>query len=506
MVTLSSRFFSKRLIVTLSFLQAIVQLAAFTTTSQAQSVITNSWISKSAWYTQLGPDFSSLVLEPSQPYSISAIAECDKEDASVITSASLNLGSLSIPMFKALSLGANTRGVIYQAYFKDKMAMDSAFPPDSKAVVAVNINGNTNYYTNSVGADIYPPAPLISIVSNGIWSPKGYIILLDPQKPLTITWPSEKHQSSSITMYSIGNFAGFETNLTSPVFSFDPDLLNKLPENTIVPLLLYTGAMQNSFNSFAIFIPPTPWAGNPSILLKQRSFVQTSPSVLGEYISPVSTSSDYYNIGYGPYRLTLSSPMSVSFSTPSGSSHEAQPGLQAGGYFYDSGPLTAPDLQAKFPNGTYVYSTGQKLSLEGDLYPAAPRIVSVNGKKPIWTNGMLQLEAAKANRIKWSLFAGHAPFARCGIEDVSFASACFTDWDTLTSPSGRGSTNYTICPVANIAGSARVSQLTLPARFMEPNVNYTMSILHGALTSITNAPCVSGAAFATRTIVPIIAK
>lgn len=506
MATLSPRTLSKRLTITLPLLQVILQFPFFTSAVHAESIITNSWISKSAWYTQNGPNLSNLVLEPSQPYSISAVAACDKRDATKLTSASLKIGSVSIPMFKALSLGANARGVIYQANFKDKQAMDSVFPSGSKAIVAVNVNGSTSYYTNNVGADIYPPAPLISIVSNGVWSAQGYIILIDPTKPLTISWPSAKDLSSSITMYAFGKFAGFEANLTKSIFSFDPNLISQLPEGRIVPVLLYTGSKQNAFNSFAIFVPPTPWAEAPSILFKQRSFVQTGLSITKDYIPPGSAASDYYNCGYGPYNLTLSSPTPVSFTTPSGVRYETKIGLQAGGYSYDSGPLTAAAFQAKFPNGTYVYSTGQRLSLNDDLYPATPRIVSVNGKKPLWTNGMLQLDAATPNTITWSSFVGHAPFAHCGIVDVNFASACFTDWGNYMSPSGRGSTNVTICPVAGIGGNTIVTNLILPARFMETNVNYTMTILYGALTSITNSPVLSGAAFATKTIVPIIAK
>lgn len=498
--------FCRRFTPTPSFLQLALSALVFSATADAGSVITNTWISKSAWYTQTGPAPSNLVLEPSQPYSVVAVAECDKSAATNLTSASLNADLKSIPMFKALSLGENTRGFIYQAYFKEKQAMDIAFPSGSNTVMAVSIQGNTNYYTNTVGADVYPPAPLISIVSNGIWSPQGYIVVLDPRQPLEISWPSEANQSSSITMYSIDGFTGFETNLPNATFSLAPNLIGKLPENTIVPVLLSTWTIQGTFNSFAIFVPPTPWAGKPSILFKERSLLQTGASTMGDYIPPGFAASDYYNAGYGPYRLTLSSPIQASFASPTGSSYETKPGLQAGGYSYDSGPLTASSMQKQFPNGTYVYSTGQRLSLLGDLYPTAPRIISVNGKMPVWTNGMLRLEAGKPNSLKWSAFAGHASFAKCGIEDVSFASACYADWGNFTSQSGRSSTNFTVCPAAGIGGNRLVTNLKLPAHFMETNVNYTMTILYGALTSITNSPCLSGAAFATKTIVPIIAK
>jgi hypothetical protein len=475
--------------------------------ASASSIITNTSISKSAWYFQNGSNPSNLVLDPNQPYSVTASAECVQNLSTSIVSATLTLPSGTTPIFKALSMGDNTGGVIYTPYFLSTNDMNTFCPAGSNGVFSINISGKTNYFTNVIGTDVFPPPPLILAVSNAVWTPQGYIMVQNPNIAFTISWPGTNGLQSGLTIYSIGNFNGFSTNNTpnATQFTFSTNLINQLPTGVVIPVKFNEWTTQGNFNSFAIFIPPSLFGSNPCTLFKQRSYEQTNASGLKEYNPQVAQKSDCYNIGnYGPYSFQVISPLPASFTTPAGTSIPLQ--VSSGGYSYCGGALTKLQLDSKFPSGTYTFATGQKLSLPSDCYPTAPQITSVNGKAPIWTNGMLQLTVNSSNNIVWSDFSGYAPFTQCGLEGVSFGSTDYTDWGNLSSDSGGGTTNFIICPAAGIGGNSLVTNLALPPNFLKTNVNYTMTVEYGALTGITNQPFLSGSGYTTKTIITIIAK
>ncbi|GEM_PF-1534323 len=477
------------------------------TRALSAAIITNTWISKAAWYNQNGSNASNLVLDPSQPYSVTASAQCLQSLATSIVSATLTLPSGTTPIFKALSMGSNTGGAIYTPYFLSINDMNTFCPAGSKGVFSINISGQTNYFTNIIGADVFPPPPLISIVSNAVWTPQGYIMIQDPNKAFTISWPGTSDLQSGLTIYSIGSFNGFSTNNTpnATQFTFSTNLINQLPTGVVIPVKFNEWKTQGNFNSFAIFIPPSLFGSNPCTLFKQHSYEQTNVSALKEYNPQGAQKSDCYNIGnYGPYSFQVISPLPASFTPPTGTSIPLK--VSSDGYSYSGGALTKLQLDSQFSNGTYTFSTGQKLLLPSDSYPIAPQITSVNGKAPIWTNGILQLAANSSNNIVWSVFSGYAPFTQCGLEIISFESTDYTDWGNLSSASGGGTTNFIICPAVGIGGNSLVTNLALPPNFLKTNVNYTMTVEYGALTGITNQPCLSGSGYSTTTIITIIAK
>ena len=495
----------------LPFVLALIALVLGEAKSaSASSIITNTWISKSAWYSQNGSNSSNLVLDPQQPYNLLAWAQCAQNHATSIVSATLTLPGGSVPMFKALSLGANTRGTIFSEYFTNISDMNALCPAGSNAVFSINILGGTTNFTNVMGSDIYPPAPLISTVSNAVWSQQGYIIILNPQQPSTISWPSANGLQSGLEIYGGLGFGGFQTNnLPDNTYTFSTNLINQLPTGVVIPVLLnnWIGGGEGCFNNFAIFIPPSLFSGNPLTVFKQHNLLQTNQSSIVDYIPKVAPMGDYFGTGYGPYTFTVESPLPSSFTTPTRATYTNL--IHPGGYCYSSGAMTKSQLDSAFPNGIYNFSTGQQLSLPSDKYPntnTPQQVLLVNGKAPVWTNGMLQLTAGTTNNIAWSGFSGYAPFTNCGFESIQFSPSDNADWGNISNASGGGETNITICPAAGIGGSKLVTNLVLPARFLDTNVNYTMSIGYGALTSITNLPCLSGAGYSTTTTILIIAK
>lgn len=475
------------------------------------SVITNTWISKSARYSQNGSNASNLVLDPQQPYNLLAWAQCAQNQATSIVSATLTLPGGSVQMFKALSLGSNTRGTIFSEFFTNASDMNALCPAGSNAIFNINILGKITSFTNVMGADIYPLAPLISCDSNGIWSSQGYITIQDPKKPFTISWPPALGLQSGITIYGFESFGGFQiNNLSSNTFTFSTDLINQLPTGVVIPVLLNDwigGAGGACFNNFAIFIPPTLFDGNPLTAFKTHTLLQTNRKSIIEYVPQVTPKGDYYGLGYGPYTFNVESPLSNSFTPPSNITYANR--SHSGGYGYYSGAMSKSELDSQFANGNYTFSSGQILALTGDRYPntnTPPQILTVNGKVPVWTNGMLRLSAGSPNNIVWSAFSGYSSFANCGLETIQFSPSGFADWGNISSSSGGGETNITICPAAGIGGSKLVTNIVLPARFLHTNVNYTMSIGYTALTSVTNQPCLSGAGYSTKTTILIIAK
>jgi hypothetical protein len=467
------------------------------------SIITNTWISKSAWYCQNGSNSSNLVLDPEKPYNLLAWAQGPQSIATSIVSANLLLPSGTTSMFKALTLGSNSTGVVFQEYFTNISDMNLICPAQSNAIFTINILNQTNYFTNIMGADIYPPAPLISAVSNAIWYPQGYLVIANPKQPVTISWPGTNGLQSRLTIYAAGNFSGFQTNLNNTnVYTFSTNVVAQLPSGVLIPVLLNEWTQQANFNNFCFYIPPDPFEGNPLTAFKQHFLLQTSSLPPVDYIPKIGTKGDYYGFGYGPYSFKLISPVSTSFTSPLGVIKSTKISYQNAGFVFSSGVMSKATLDSQFPNGTYTFSTGQKLSISGDSYPQAPRILTVNGASPVWTNGMLQLSANRSNNIVWTGFSSYAPFTNCGLENIQIPVPA--DWGTL-SFDGIG-TNSTICPAAGVGGNSVVTNLVLPANSLQTNVNYFMSIQYGALTAVSNQPCLSGAGYTTTTIVPIIAN
>ena len=371
-----------------NFLPALLLSIGFMGLNAATSpVITNTAISKSAWYAQNGPTSKDLVLDPVQPYVLTANAQCAQSSAGSIISATVTFPSGSIPMFKAKSLGSNTGGVILEEFFTNKTDMDAVCPIQSSVVFSINVLGQVTNYTQSLAPDVYPQPPLINIDSNGFWSSQGYIIVQNPQQPVTISWPKGNNLYSSL---KIGN--SFSTPTTSGNnFTFSANLLSQLPTGVILPILLnqwIAGAAGGCFNNFAIYIPPTPpplFSGTPLLAAKQHLLVQTNTNSLADYIPKIAPKGDYYQSGYGPYSFDITGPQLHSVTTPKQTVIYSK--VSQNGYSYSSGALSKAQLDSQFTNGVYSFSTGQRLSITGDMYPNPPKIISVNGKAPLWSNG-----------------------------------------------------------------------------------------------------------------------
>lgn len=465
------------------------------------SVINKSENFKSACYTQTGPSSEDLVLDPAEPYVFRADAQCAQGNATLITSATLTVPRGTTPMFKARSLGSNIGGVVFEEHFTNKMDMDTAFPMGSNAVIAVNISGKTNYYTNPIELGNYPLPPLIHIDDNGFWSPQGYIIVQNPKQAMTISWPPTKDLQSSLNIGGI--ISTNSTNVTT--FTFSTNLLSQLPTGVIIAIMLdqsISNATVGCNNTFAIYIPPPLFNGDPLFVVKKHHQIQTNTNTLVDYTPKIAPKGDYYLSGYGPYSFDVKGPVSNTIFTPNGLKLYSK--VSQGGYKYSSGALKSrSQLDSNFESGVYTFSSGQKLTLTGDVYPDSPRIVAVNGKAPIWSNGMLVLSSTQTNNIVWSSFnAVNASFNDSGVEAIQLYPAAFADMGSYTGQYF----GKLVCPPLGLGGTNLVTNHIIQPNYLSKNVNYTMTIGYGVLTSYTNKPFISGAGYISGTIIPIIAQ
>jgi len=159
-------------------------------------------------------------------------------------------------------------------------------------------------------------------------------------------------------------------------------------------------------------------------------------------------------------------------------------------------------MDASFPNGVYNFSTGQNLNLAGDAYPAAAKVLSVNGMIPTWTNGMLLLDSKSNNNIAWSAYSNSSiSFVQGGLELIDVGC---TDYSDLSGNFG-SVTNIVLCPVAGL-GKASQTNLMISAGKVKPNANYLIHISYGSLTSLTNRPVLSGIGYLKQTTIQIITK
>ena len=468
-----------------------------------------SMITKSVYYTQI--QSNQLVLDPVIPYEFKAWANYSTNLSAPILNASLSGAFGSTQMEKAASLTTNTIGVMFAEYFTNKADMDSSFANNQVYSFNVAFATTTNKFANYFNTSItYAPTPIISTVSNCAWIGSGYIMVLDPSKPFTISWPGNNVQSI-ISIESGGNsyptVQGFTTNLSGKnQFTFSTTLINSLPRGAIIPVSFEDwinpvnapwGNSYNSFNSFGIFIPPTPFQGNPFVLGKTHVLMQTNSTPF-DYSPNIGTHGTYYGIDYGPYSFTVTSPLPCSIILPN--NKKIATVVNGSGYNFTSGGLTKSALDTVYPNGIYKISTGQSLMLSVDSYPTIPSVLEVNGQPAEWQNGYLLLRAGKSNTISWTGFSDDTTFQQCGFE--SYDLNC-TDWGNLAS--GGNVTNATICPALGLTGN-NVTSITLEPSSLQKNVNYVLTLKYSEIISVTNQPVISGAIYSSEVIVPIIAQ
>jgi hypothetical protein len=370
---------------------------------------TGSFVAKRAWYTQVSPN--ELVLDPIHPYSFGAWANYPKNISMPIENATLSVGGRNpIPMSKALSLSSDTIGVYFEEYFTNYSDLNSSYPDNASYAFNVNFASGNNQFNNFFNDSVsYAPKPVISAVSNCVWSGAGYIIVLDPSQPFTVSWPGGNNLQAIIMIQggsSFPSFPGFSTTLSNETsFTFTTDLINSLPSNTIIPVLFEDwidptnepwGNAYNNYNTFGIFIPKAPFLETPLDLGKNHVLLQTDVSPV-DYVPSMGVNGTYYGWDRGPFSFTVTSPQMCSITTPNNITLPTK--VNADGYNYSSGGMTKSAMDSAYPNGIYKISSGQNLSLPKDSYPSIPKVLSVNGRPAQWANGHLLLKSGKKHTI-----------------------------------------------------------------------------------------------------------
>jgi hypothetical protein len=469
-------------------------------------------ITKNIWYSQTGP--SVLILDPQTPYQFLASVTYDKS-VSDIVSAELSGPFGTIPMSKALSFGNNSTGVDYDQYFQDKNSLDQTYKGGaSKYIFTVTFPNKTNYFTNQFNNEVYAPLPLIATANNCNWSPAGYIMAVDPTKPFTISWPGGSYVAN-ISVYlninGIGNFTGLATSFSgSSQFTFSTDLISKLPKGVVIPVSISVGINPRvapwgngfaTFNKFSIFIPPALTELAPFLAGKRNILTQTNNNNPTSFTPIIGPNGQYNRWDYSPYTFGVSSPLQCNFLTPTGTSLTTRYNGDSS-YAYSGGAMTKAQIDAAFPNGLYRFSTGQNLNLTGESYPAAAKILLVNGKTPVWTNGMLQLNSAEENTISWSTYSSSSTFNDAGLETIDMSSVDYSD-----NSGNYGSFVSTIvCPQAGLGGSSPQTTLVIGKGKLKANVNYLFIVSYGSISSKTTTPVLSGMGYSRDTVIRIITK
>jgi hypothetical protein len=468
-------------------------------------------IIKFIWYSQTNP--TALILDPVTPYEFSASVTYDKSVTNIVSAELLGPFGI-VPMSKALSFGNNSTGVGYDQYFQDKASLDGIYKSGTnKYIFTVKFPNSTNYFTNQFNNEVYAPLPIITAANNCNWSPSGYIMPVDSSKPFTISWPGGANianMSTIITINSIGNFTGLGTNFSnSAQFTFSTNLISQLPKGVVIPISISVGINPSiapwgngfaTYNRFSIFIPPSLTEMTPFTAGKRNILVQTNNSDPLNFTPPVGSNGVYVMWDYSPYNFGVTSPLPCSFTNPAGKAFTNR--YNGDSYGYSGGAMTKVQMDSTFPNGLYSFSTGQKLNLTGDNYPAAAKILSVNGVVPTWEKGMLLLNPTKNNTISWSAYSNSISFANAGLEFVDMSC---TDYSDLSGNYG-SFVNLVICPPAGLGGTLPQTSLLIPAGKLKANVNYLLHVGYGSLSSLTNAPVLSGMGYSRDTYIRIIAK
>ena len=376
-------------------------------------------------------------------------------------------------------------GMRLQQNFTSKTAMDAAFTTGTYFLKIQTSTPNTYNTQLTFGSDNYPAIPQITGITNATWS-GGALKVTNYAQPVTITWSNPGGASSHFQIDNTNINSGGDlpsTSFTIPGNSLQNDSvyrgsvqLNNGGVGTSIPGL--PGVTGNSsYQSLVQFVilTGTASAAKPDsmyLLIKNNILVQTSNN------NPMDSSNALPDSDPAPYSLTMESPVGGTVTGPGSTSfplgfHADNDGSS---YLYSSGAAASSSvLDASHPDGSYTFPGSLSVSLTGGGYPAATKILTVNGGTPVWdAQGELALDPTVDNTITWS------PVTVPNFETNGHQGVYFENYSDYNFPN--------ISMENGVLGSSPtpVTSLTIPKSTMTPTFTYVGNVNYISAPTVGN--------------------